>query len=74
VQQLATLDLSKGTMSSAGVDALVASAPTFAHLDRLDVSQNFLAPADVQRLGRLAKTVVSEDQRDGDERYVVLGE
>ena len=42
--------------------------------DKLDVSKNWLAPADVQRLDRLAKTVVSEDQRDGDERYVTLGE
>jgi uncharacterized protein (TIGR02996 family) len=74
VRQLATLDLSKGTMSSAGVDALVANTPTFAHLDKLDVSENWLAPADVQRLAQLAKTIVSERQREGDDRYVVLGE
>ncbi len=76
VRQLATLDLSKGTMSRAGVMALVASRRAFAHLDELVVSENFLDGDDLALLKGVAKKIVSAEQRDADadDRYVALGE
>lgn len=74
VRQLSTLDLSKGTLSSAGVDTLVANKATFAHLDELVVSDNWITAADVKRLAGVAKKIVSSGQRSGDDRYVSLGE
>jgi hypothetical protein len=61
-------------MSSAGAAALAANKKTFAHLDELDVSENFLSTADVASLKGVAKKLVSKDQRHDDERYVALGE
>jgi len=76
VKQLKKLDLSKGTLSSDGVAALVKHKKTFAHLEELVVSQNWLSSADVKQLksAGVAKSIVSKDQRSGDDRYVSLGE
>ena len=41
--QLETLDLSMGCMTSAGVETILASKRAFAHLKKLDVSDNAIA-------------------------------
>src|SRR5262249_8065579 len=64
------LDLSKGTLSTA--DALINCSGAFAHLDRLDVSDNCLPAGDPGRLRGLCKSVVTGTQKT--ERYVSLGE
>lgn len=74
LRQLTSLDLSLGTMSSAGARALAANKKAFAHLDELNVSNNFLGAADVASLKGLAKKLVSNQQRSDEERYVALGE
>jgi len=76
LRRLETLDLSMGTMSSAGVAALVAHKKAFGHLAELDVSKNWLDASDIRLLKGIAKKVVSDHQRDGDDadRYVSLGE
>lgn len=78
LRQLSTLDLSKGTMSSAGAAALAAHEQAFGHLAELDVSDNWLTGDDLKRLKGVAKKVITGDQRDAEdndgERYVSLGE
>jgi uncharacterized protein (TIGR02996 family) len=79
VEQLETLDLSKGTMGEAGVSALAEHADAFAHLKRLDLSDNFLGGAS-RLAGTICKAVRTKPQRtpyeyDGEQqRYVALGE
>ncbi|MFT3700691.1 MAG: TIGR02996 domain-containing protein [Kofleriaceae bacterium] len=68
------LDLSMGTMTSAGVASLVAARRAFRNLERLDVSRNYLTAADIDELRQLGCTVIADDQKTGDERYVSLGE
>ncbi|MCA9684489.1 MAG: hypothetical protein KC457_20010, partial [Myxococcales bacterium] len=43
--QLRSLDLSLGTLTDAGAEAIAAAAPRFAHLQRLDLRKSFLTPA-----------------------------
>ncbi len=74
LRQLTSLDLSLGTMSSAGARVLAANKRAFAHLDELDVSDNFLEKADLASLKGVAKKLVSKRQRSDEERYVALGE
>ncbi len=74
LRQLETLDLSKGVMSTTGVDALVKHAKAFAHLKLLDLGENCLSADDIARVRRLAKKVVTTKQKGEDARYVSLGE
>lgn len=74
LRQLTSLDLSLGTMSSIGARALAANKQAFAHLDELDVSENFLGSADLASLQGVAKKLVAKRQRSAEERYVALGE
>ncbi|MCX5742386.1 MAG: molybdenum metabolism regulator, partial [Proteobacteria bacterium] len=74
--RLRSLDLSRGTMSATGLAALLAHAPAFAHLERLDLSQNFLV-GDLAAVTTLAAVVECGDQRepfDDGTRYVAIGE
>lgn len=67
-----------GVMSAAGVAALVAQRPQLAHLATLDVSDNFLTPADLRSLATLGIAIISRGQRqpydDDPTRYVAVGE
>jgi predicted DNA-binding WGR domain protein len=48
--QLTHLDLSMGTMTDEGAEVLLAAMPKLQHLERLDVSENFLSEAMEGRL------------------------
>ncbi len=83
--RLATLDLSRGTMTAQGAAALVAHAVAFRHLTAVDLDDNHLTPAEVERVCAALPQVHSASQRDeeraGDgeaeaevERFVALGE
>jgi len=76
--QLRELDLSLGTMSDAGAEALAAAAEAFPKLARLDVSDNYLGDAAIAMLRRAfpAVALTTGAQRDGDEddRFPSVGE
>lgn len=80
VKQLKVLDLSMGTMSDEGASALAANAKVFKHLERLDVSDNFLSKKAIADLKKIGCPVVAKEQKDADEdegeiiRYVSASE
>jgi uncharacterized protein (TIGR02996 family) len=76
IAQLETLDLSMGTLSDDGARALVAAAPKWPGLQRLDVSNSFLSDEVVAELRSAFPTVIADEQRDDDpeDRYVAVGE
>ena len=80
LRQLRVLDLSQGTLSDEGARALLASAPAFAHLERIDLTENFLGDEMVAAVAKLCPDVRAEGQREGYEsggevrRYVAVGE
>lgn len=76
--QLRTLDLSRGMMTDEGARVLAARAEAFAHLEQLDVSDNYLTKAGINAIKRIAKRVNTDIQKDDDgdpeNRYVSIGE
>jgi hypothetical protein len=75
--QLESLDLSMGTMSHAGAEALAAHAQAFAHLKQLNVEDNYLTAASNQILKAVSKGLNfgrHRDADDGESRYVSVGE
>ena len=74
---LKTLDLSQGTLTDEGADALVAAKASLSHLECLDLSENFLTQRGIQAVAGLCKQVVTSAQRepwdwgDGELRYYV---
>lgn len=80
VKQLRVLDLSGGSIDDEGAAVLVAGKSALGHLQRLDLSDNYLTPAGVKLVKKLAKEVLVDDQRepyDWDEdqrRYASVGE
>tara|TARA_R110002096_G_scaffold42143_2_gene113519 strand:+ start:42480 stop:43835 length:1356 start_codon:yes stop_codon:yes gene_type:complete len=76
--QLKTLDLSMGTMSDEGGNALVAAADKFGHLDSINVDENFLSDECVTALkaafGDKINIGEQEDDDDGQHRYVTVNE
>jgi hypothetical protein len=78
LSRLQVLDLSLGTLGPQGVADLVAGREKLAHLERLDLSNSFLTPADIDQVRDLCRHVVVAEQRteDRDEhaRYVAVGE
>jgi uncharacterized protein (TIGR02996 family) len=78
--RLRSLDLSKGTLTDEGAHALLAHADSFAHLDSLDLDENFLSDEMCAQLASLCKHVILGVQRepaewDGEPRYfVAVGE
>ncbi len=76
--QLKTLDLSMGTMSDVGGNALVAAAEKFQHLDSINVDENFLSDECVTALkaafGERINIGDQEDDEDGEYRFVSVGE
>ncbi|MDQ3340173.1 MAG: hypothetical protein M4D80_33875 [Myxococcota bacterium] len=80
LQQLRTLDLSKGALQDTDVDLLLTHADAFHHLDLLDLSENLLNARGAEIYARLPHAKVDEQrygERGDDEdesRYVALGE
>ncbi|HEY1814574.1 MAG TPA: hypothetical protein VGG74_19615, partial [Kofleriaceae bacterium] len=85
--QLVRVDLSKGTLDDDAAETLAANAAAFAKLEQLDVSQSFLSPDAIARLGRAfgKRVAINADQQrldpdDDDEgradeaRYVAIYE
>ncbi|HEU0036752.1 MAG TPA: hypothetical protein VFQ53_39345 [Kofleriaceae bacterium] len=75
--QVRELDLSLGTMTAAGADALAAAASNLRRVRVLDVSQNYLDGAAIEALRRAFPQVIADDQReldDGNARYPAVGE
>lgn len=72
---LHTLDLSMGTLSDEGAQALLAS-PYLKGLKVLNLTYHYISPALVKKLKALPLTVhIGEAQEgDGDDRYVQVGE
>jgi uncharacterized protein (TIGR02996 family) len=81
LKRLKVLDLSLGTMSEAGVKAILADAKSFAHLTQLNVNDNFLSKKDIADLKKAGLPVFSKEQKDVDDsiegeiyRYVSVAE
>ncbi len=76
VRQLETLDLSRGTMTDAGAEALIAGAAKLSHLKSLDVSHNFISPAACKKLRKALKNaeVGGQERPDAEYRYVQVAE
>jgi len=73
------LDLSMGVMTDEGAAALLARRERFAHVRRLDVSDNYLGAAALAALAHIAPGIelVDRGQKelfDGAQRYVSVGE
>lgn len=75
-KQLTVLDLSMGCMTDKGAELMAKHKDAFAHLDKLDVSENYLTKAGIAALEGVAKTVVANEQREleDDYRCPVVGE
>lgn len=69
LKQLTSLDLSLGTMSDAGAEAIITYADAFKHLDELDVNSNYLSDGVVAQLAKCAKNVIAHDQKDPNDDY-----
>jgi hypothetical protein len=67
LRQLRELDLSLGCMTDVGAAALAEHRDAFAHLDVLDVTENYLSPTGVAALKGLAKRVIADEQRDDED-------
>lgn len=78
--RLKALELSKGVMSLKGVQAMVAKKAAFAHLTRIDLSDNYLDASAMKLASTIIPQVRTKPQRtpygeDTEEnRYVALGE
>ncbi|NTW04232.1 MAG: hypothetical protein HGA19_23705 [Oscillochloris sp.] len=79
LERIRVLDLSLGTLSDVGAEALLASA-TVRQLEKLDLHHHYCSPELIARLAALPMTVDTSDLQDlhvyGDEsyRYVAVGE
>ena len=78
--RLTTLDLSLGTMSDAGADAIAKHADAFKHLAKLDLHRNFISDAACARVRELLPQADLAKQEAADEydgevyRYCKIGE
>lgn len=76
LKTLKTLDLSLGTMTDAGAEALAAAKDSLAHLEVLDLTRNFLSAKGIKAVKGLCKKVITSEQEDSDDdyRYVAISE
>lgn len=75
--QLRELDLSMGTMTDEGARAIAQHRDAFKHLDRLNVSINYLSKAGVAALKGIAKNLEAGKQRADEDpayRHPAVGE
>lgn len=74
ISQLATLDLSLGTLGDVGAQALLAS-PHARGLARLDLSHHYISkPLQAQLRAAIPGVVLDDEQDDDEDRYVAVGE
>lgn len=73
---LKTLDLSLGTLTDEGAQALADAKDSLAHLDVLDLHHNYLTKDGLKLVKGLAKKVITTEQQEGgeDDRYVAIAE
>jgi uncharacterized protein (TIGR02996 family) len=76
LSRLRALDLSLGTMGADGAAAIVEHAVAFAHLDELDLSENYIPDAACERLRAVLPNAKLAGQRHEDEygRFVSVSE
>jgi Ran GTPase-activating protein (RanGAP) involved in mRNA processing and transport len=76
VKQLKVLDLSLGTMTDEGAQALAAGKAALAHLECLDLTRNYLTKDGIKAVKGICAKVITADQEeaDGDYRYVSITE
>ncbi|MFT3712305.1 MAG: TIGR02996 domain-containing protein [Archangium sp.] len=77
LQQVKELDLSMGMLAEEGAQALLDHRARFAHLTELNLSDNFIPPAELERLTQAFGTSVklgTQKEEDGDYRYVSVSE
>lgn len=76
LKTLKTLDLSLGTMTDAGAEALAAAKDSLAHLEVLDLTRNFLSAKGIKAVKGICKKVITSEQEDSDDdyRYVAIAE
>ena len=74
LKQLTELDLRYGTLSDEGAARLAANARAFAHLAKLDLSDNCMSSDGVERVRGISANVIVDEQKDEEERYVSLSE
>lgn len=75
--QLKQLDLSMGTMTAEGADALLEHAEHFVHLERISVEDNIIVDEPLARLrARFGDRLITGQQKDyeDDWQYVSVGE
>lgn len=65
--QLESLDLSMGTMTETGADALIARAKSFPKLKALKLDKNFLAPATIRAVKKAFPFATAADQKQPDD-------
>lgn len=73
LKNLKTLDLSLGTMTDEGAQALAAAKDSLKHLECLDLTRNYLTKAGIAAVKGLCKKVITDKQQTpsvyGDETY-----
>ena len=76
VKQLRRLDLSRGTMGEDGARVILEHAKRFAHLEVLDLTENYLSGASAREIAIALPRALVKDQKTEDEygRFVSVGE
>lgn len=80
LKQLTSLDLSMGTMTDEGGEAILAAADHFAHLAKLNLDKNYLSDEMVKKLRKALPNAHTGKQREADRwddklhYYVAVGE
>lgn len=72
-----TLDLSLGTLTDEGAEALAAARESLTHLETLNLTRNYLTKTGVKLVKGLCPNVIVNDQQeaeDEDDRYVAIAE
>lgn len=80
--QLTSVDMSMGTLHGAGVEAMLKNASKFEHLERIDVSENFISDEQVEALRKAFGDKIDglDEQEEPDEwddelhYYTTVGE
>ena len=67
--QLTGLDLSRGTLSDRGANAMLKQAPAFAHLKEIDLSRSYLSDDVRDHLVRAGLRVIIEGNQRADDEY-----
>jgi hypothetical protein len=72
--RLRELSLALGTLSDAGAAELARHRAAFAHLERLDLEDNCMTSAGIERVEDICAEVLIGEQKGGNERYASVGE